>query len=149
MALLLAVVYLAVVLFATGYFALATSTEDQFVDLDTKTDALYLTMTTLSTVGYGDVHAAGQAARAIVTVQIVFNLVVIGALASVFTTRLRQRAARPPSGTRGRLTSSPPTAAIETRCVNMVAALFHAEGLSETDASSATLATAAMPSNPV
>ncbi|MDN5761812.1 MAG: glutamate decarboxylase [Microlunatus sp.] len=32
----------------------------------------------------------------------------------------------------------PQTAEIETRCVNMVAALFHADGLSETDPSSAT-----------
>lgn len=90
---LLAVVYLAIVVFAIGYYAMATSTDDQLVDLETKTDALYFTMTTLATVGYGDVHASGQAARAIVTVQIAFNLVVIGTLASVVSTRLRQRAA--------------------------------------------------------
>lgn len=94
---LLAVVYLAIVMFATGYYALATSTDDQLVDLETKTDALYFTMSTLATVGYGDVHASGQAARAIVTVQMAFNLVVIGALVSVFSTLLRQRVGRQPA----------------------------------------------------
>lgn len=87
---LLALVYLAIVLFATTYFSLATGTEEQFAGLVTKTDALYFTLTTLATVGFGDVHAAGQAARAIVTFQIAFNLVVIGALISTITSRIRR-----------------------------------------------------------
>lgn len=89
---LLALVYLAIVLFATASFSLATATEAQFVGLETKTDALYFTMSTLATVGFGDVHAAGQAARAIVTFQIAFNLVVIGALVSTITGRIRRGA---------------------------------------------------------
>ena len=46
----------------------------QFEGLDTRIDALYFTVTTLSTVGYGDVHATGQSARLLVTVQILFDL---------------------------------------------------------------------------
>lgn len=51
---------------------------DQFVSLTTKTDALYFNISTLATVGFGDVHASGQLARAAVTLQIIFNLVIIG-----------------------------------------------------------------------
>ncbi len=64
----------------------------QFAGLHTRTDAIYFTISTLSTVGFGDIHAAGQAARAAVTVQIVFNLVFIGAAASVITGMFRTRA---------------------------------------------------------
>ncbi len=66
----------------------------QFVDLHTKTDALYFTISTLATVGFGDVHAAGQLARAAVTVQVVFNLIFIGAAAGIVSGLLRSRATR-------------------------------------------------------
>lgn len=46
----------------------------QFEGLETRVDALYFTVTTLSTVGYGDVHATGQSARLLVTLQILFDL---------------------------------------------------------------------------
>jgi voltage-gated potassium channel len=64
----------------------------QFVDLHTKTDALYFNISTISTVGFGDVHAAGQLARAAVTVQIVFNLVFLGAAVTMISGFVRQRA---------------------------------------------------------
>jgi voltage-gated potassium channel len=66
----------------------------QFADLHTKIDALYFTVSTLSTVGFGDVHATGQLARAAVTVQIVFNLVFIGLAAGIVSGFLRSRASR-------------------------------------------------------
>jgi voltage-gated potassium channel len=64
----------------------------QFVDLHTKTDALYFTISTIATVGFGDVHAAGQLARAAVTVQIVFNLVFLGAAVTMISGFIRERA---------------------------------------------------------
>jgi len=66
----------------------------QFVDLHTKTDALYFTVSTVATVGFGDVHAAGQLARAAVTVQIVFNLVFLGAALTMISGFVRERARR-------------------------------------------------------
>jgi voltage-gated potassium channel len=66
----------------------------QFADLHTKIDALYFNISTLSTVGFGDVHATGQLARAAVTVQIVFNLVFIGLGAGIVSGFLRTRATR-------------------------------------------------------
>ncbi len=89
-----------------AFFALADYTTailgpGQFVGLETKTDALYFTLATLTTVGYGDVHAAGQVARTVVIVQLVFNVAVIATGASVLSrqigTRARERrAAAPP-----------------------------------------------------
>jgi voltage-gated potassium channel len=66
----------------------------QFADLHTKIDALYFTVSTLTTVGFGDVHAAGQLSRAAVTVQMVFNLIFIGLAAGIVTGFLRTRATR-------------------------------------------------------
>lgn len=64
----------------------------QFIDLHTKTDALYFTISTTATVGFGDVHAQGQLARAAVTVQIVFNLVFLGAALGMISGFLREKA---------------------------------------------------------
>lgn len=73
----------------------------QFAGLSSKIDALYFTVSTLSTVGFGDVHAIGQLARAAVTVQIVFNLVFIGLAVGTLSGFVRTRATR-------RLQSAPP-----------------------------------------
>jgi voltage-gated potassium channel len=81
-----------VVLFAFLDFMVAVSEPGQFTDLRTKTDALYFAVTTLATVGYGDVHATGQLARALVTVQQVYNLAVITTGATVLVRSLRDRA---------------------------------------------------------
>lgn len=92
-------VYLVIPLFALGYFALERGDGAQFESLTTKTDALYFTTSTLATVGFGDVHAVGQLARALVTVQIAFDLVFVAALVSILTGQIRERArARGDSG---------------------------------------------------
>lgn len=66
----------------------------EFADLHTKTDALYFTISTLATVGFGDVHAAGQLARAAVTLEIVFNLVFLGASVSMISGIIRRQTHR-------------------------------------------------------
>ncbi|HZA79212.1 MAG TPA: potassium channel family protein [Acidimicrobiales bacterium] len=88
----LTLLYVVVAVFALGYFMLARADGDQFSGLDTKTDSLYFTMTTLATVGFGDVHATGQLARGLVTLQIAFDLVFVAALASVVGGEIRRRA---------------------------------------------------------
>jgi voltage-gated potassium channel len=64
----------------------------QFADLHDRTDALYFNVSTLATVGFGDVHPVGQLARGAVTLQIVFNLVFLGAAVSMITGFFRRRA---------------------------------------------------------
>lgn len=82
---------LVIVLFALAYFILERARPGQVADLSTRTDALYFTLSTLATVGFGDVHATGQVARALVSVQIVFNLVFVAALVQAITSQMRAR----------------------------------------------------------
>ena len=63
----------------------------QFADLHTKTDAVYFSVSTLATVGFGDVHAVGQLARAAVTLQMLFNLVFLDTAVTFVTGILRRR----------------------------------------------------------
>ncbi|MFE7224283.1 potassium channel family protein [Nocardioides sp. NPDC057577] len=68
------------------FFLLNQIRPDEIVGLETRTDALYFTLSTMTTVGYGDVHAEGQIARALVCVMIVFNIVVVASLVRAQTT---------------------------------------------------------------
>jgi voltage-gated potassium channel len=89
LALLLSVTILA---FAAGYFILQRSSPGQMVGLETRLDSLYFTLVTLGTIGYGDIHPAGQVARGISCLQIVFNAVYIGALVRVILFQVNARA---------------------------------------------------------
>ncbi len=93
--------FVVVPLFAAGYLALERADPGQFESLSTKTDALYFTLSTLATVGFGDVHATGQLARGLVIVQIAFDLVFVAALVSVLTSQIRERAAVRRAAARG------------------------------------------------
>lgn len=75
--------------FSFCYYALQQRDPSQFVELKTRLDALYFTATTASSVGFGDVHAAGQVARGMVLVQIVFNVVFIGTAVALLSSRIR------------------------------------------------------------
>ena len=76
-------------MFALGYFLLELARPEQIVGLTTRTDALYFTLSTLTTVGFGDVYADGQIARALVSVQMVFDVVFVAAGVALLTGRLR------------------------------------------------------------
>lgn len=75
--------------FSFSYFTLQQRDPSQFAQMETRLDALYFTATTASSVGYGDVHAVGQVARAMVLVQIVFNVVFIGTAVALLSSRVR------------------------------------------------------------
>jgi voltage-gated potassium channel len=83
---------LAAVLFALGFYVLAVHSPSQFDGLTTRTDALYFTLSTLTTVGYGDITAHGQLARVLVIFQLVFNAVFVGAAVSTIVGTIRNRA---------------------------------------------------------
>jgi voltage-gated potassium channel len=78
---------LLVVAFSAAFYLLQRANPEQVVGLHTRTDALYFTLSTMTTVGYGDVHAEGQVARALVCAVIVFNVVVVASLVRAQTTR--------------------------------------------------------------
>lgn len=87
---LLLTVVVSMVFFATVYHRMAQHS-GQFSGLETRTDGLYFTLVTAATVGYGDINAVGQAARVAVMVNIVFNLVFLGAGVSVALDRIKLR----------------------------------------------------------
>lgn len=67
-------------LFAVTYFLMALDDPATFTaDPISRVDALYLTVTIFSTVGFGDISAASQTARVVVTIQMILNLIVLGA----------------------------------------------------------------------
>lgn len=78
--------------FAIAFYTIELHHPGQFSGLETRIDALYYTMTTLLTIGYGDINAVGQAARALVLVQMVFNVVVIATAATTLSNQVRTRA---------------------------------------------------------
>jgi len=66
-------------LFASTYYQMSHSDAGNFSAHPlTRTDTLYFTVTVFSTVGFGDITATSQAARRIVTIQMVLDLVVLG-----------------------------------------------------------------------
>jgi voltage-gated potassium channel len=88
---LLVALYIAVLFFALSYYLLATSNPEAIVGLETRLDALYFSLTIVSTVGFGDVHAVDQAARAVVSLQLVFDLMFVSLAVAA------ARAAGPPT----------------------------------------------------
>ena len=78
--------------FAYAFYVIELHHPEQFAGLETRIDALYYTMTTLLTIGYGDVNAVGQAARALVLVQMVFNVAVIATAVTTLSNQVRTRA---------------------------------------------------------
>ena len=65
-------------LFASAYVVMATISASNFGERLTHTDALYFTVTVFSTVGFGDITAKSEAARLVVTSQMIADLLIIG-----------------------------------------------------------------------
>jgi bacteriorhodopsin len=113
---LVAVLYAFVVFMSLVYLALS-SRQGQFTGLHTRVDALYFTVSTIATVGFGDVHATGQVARVVVTIQMFCDLVFVALVAriilpSVVGARARAREhalAESPDGPAGGEDADPPT----------------------------------------
>ncbi|MFC5063758.1 potassium channel family protein [Actinomycetospora atypica] len=66
------------VLFAATYTLLAQAHPAAFTQPISRTDALYFTVTVFATVGFGDISATSTAARAVVTLQMVADLLLLG-----------------------------------------------------------------------
>ncbi|TRW45434.1 potassium channel family protein [Georgenia yuyongxinii] len=73
-----------VVLFAAFYTTMSGQDESAFTEPLDRTDALYFTVTTLATVGYGDIAAVSHPARIAATVQIVAGLLILGGVVKLF-----------------------------------------------------------------
>jgi voltage-gated potassium channel len=76
-------------LFASFYFAVGRANPANFSQHLTRTDALYFTVTTFSTVGYGDITAVSQAVRLVVTAQMLLDLLALGLGIKLFVGAVR------------------------------------------------------------
>ncbi len=83
--LLATVVPFFVIVLASTYYMMSRQTPGAFNEHLGRTDALYFTLTVFSTLGFGDIAPLSQAARIVVMVQIVGDLVVLGAGVHVIT----------------------------------------------------------------
>ena len=99
---LAATLVLFLVLFAGAYYLLDRSTPSSFSEPLTRTDALYFTLTTFSTVGYGDITARSQTGRVLTMLQMTGGLLLVGVAARVLTSAVQaglRRQRRAPSAT--------------------------------------------------
>jgi hypothetical protein len=76
--------------FALGFFTLSVHQPAEISGVGTRVDALYFSASTMMTIGYGDVHAVGQTARALVLVQMVFDAIFVAAAAGLLSARVRR-----------------------------------------------------------
>jgi hypothetical protein len=74
-----------VIVLASTYYSMSRQTPAAFTEHLGRTDSLYFTMTVLSTVGFGDIAPVSQAARIVVMVQMVGDLIILGAGVHVLT----------------------------------------------------------------
>jgi voltage-gated potassium channel len=65
-------------LFAGTYVVMARFSVSAFTEPLTRTDALYFAVTTFATVGFGDITPRTEAARLVVTGQVVSDLIIVG-----------------------------------------------------------------------
>jgi len=85
-------------LFASTYVVMATISASNFSEPLARTDALYFTVTVFSTVGFGDITAKTEAARLVVTGQMIADLVVIGLAVKVIVGAVKRGRQQRPTG---------------------------------------------------
>ena len=77
------------VIFSTTYFLMERTTPGSFNVPLSRLDALYFVVTVFATVGFGDIVAVTEPARAVVLLQMVGDLVVVGFVARAFVEALK------------------------------------------------------------
>jgi len=83
-------------LFASTYVVMATVAASNFSQPLTRTNALYFTITVFATVGFGDITAKTEAARLVVSGQMIIDLIILGLGARVIVGAVtRGRRGRP------------------------------------------------------
>jgi voltage-gated potassium channel len=86
---LIVTVVVVVVVFSFVFYTLARHVSGEFAEMSTRVDALYFTVATMATVGFGDVHATGQMARSLVLVLMTFNVVFVGTAVALMSSRIK------------------------------------------------------------
>jgi len=82
------------VIFATTYYLMGQAQPESFSEPMNRLDGAYFTVTVFATVGFGDIVARSEAARAIVTLQMLGNLVMVGLVARALFTAVQTSISR-------------------------------------------------------
>ena len=85
---------LLLVIFAAIYVQIATGQPAAFSEQMSRTDALYFTVTVLSTVGFGDITPVSTAARVATMVQMVGDIILFAIFAKVITSAIAEGRSR-------------------------------------------------------
>jgi len=106
------IVPLFLLVFANVYFVLQNNQAASFSTPLSRTDALYFVVTVFATVGFGDIAPVTQAARILVTAQMIGDLLVLGIALRVILTAVQRGRERAAGGSdvaqRRRRTMNPP-----------------------------------------
>ncbi|GGY59915.1 metal transporter [Streptomyces anulatus] len=86
---LAATLVLFLVLFAVSYYLLERSEPGSFSEALNRTDALYFTLTTFATVGFGDITACSQTGRVLTMAQMAGGLLLVGVAARVLASAVQ------------------------------------------------------------
>lgn len=83
--------------FSILYYLMAATTPGSFSTSLSRMASLYFTVTVFATVGFGDIVAVSETGRAVVTVQMVANLILLGLGGRILYAAIRR--GRPPRAT--------------------------------------------------
>ncbi|GAA2137621.1 potassium channel family protein [Nocardioides koreensis] len=75
--------------FATAYHVMSVDDPASFTEPLTRLDAAYFTVTVFATVGFGDIAATTETARAVTTTQMLGDLVLVGLVAHAVVEAVR------------------------------------------------------------
>jgi hypothetical protein len=89
------IIALFLVLFAATYLAMFDNSASTFTQPLDHMSSLYFTVTVFSTVGFGDITAKTDTARAVVSLQMVLDLVLIGIVVRLLFTAAKRGLGRP------------------------------------------------------
>ena len=84
-------VLLLLVMFAAIYLSMSGRDSSAFDEPLDHIASLYFTMTTLTTIGFGDIVPISSSARVIVMIQMAVNVVVVGVFVKLVTSTVRSR----------------------------------------------------------
>jgi voltage-gated potassium channel len=81
-----------VLLFASTYFIMSRADAAAFSEVLDRTGALYFTLTTATTIGFGDITPSTESARVAVMVQMLVNVLLIGVGLRLLVNTAKRRA---------------------------------------------------------
>jgi hypothetical protein len=78
-----------ILLFATAYYLMDHANATTCTQALRRIDSMYFSVTVFTTVGFGDITAKAQAARVVVTCQMILDLVIVGVVLRLLVSAIK------------------------------------------------------------